>query len=359
MPPVEFQAISVVVQGPLYLSEADPRGSRLTQRCLASVRQQLPGATLILSTWEGAEHQGLDYDQLVLNPDPGPTVIKFTRKDQPYPVNINRQVVSTANGLKAVTTPYAIKLRSDNLLTRNDFVCLPQRFERRDPQYSLFRQRVIAANLVAKEYTQGKAIPFFPSDFFHFGLTEDLLALWDLPLWEDYRFRTELSGRRQHANYPFPQLHVEQLLWLAFLNKYRKIELPHKYGEGRQHKVLSDRLLVNNLIILERAHLGLVVPRHLDQNDGLPYTHYNFRRWQYLYRRHCDPTYPFPGAVWYGVWHALVRGWMYATQGVKQSLRLLWAERWKAPRARPPRATGGPGPGSLAASPGACEPPTG
>lgn len=323
---IRFEQISVVVQGPLHTSEEDPRGSKLTQRCLASVRQYLPGAKIILSTWQGMDAQGLDYDELVFSQDPGPTVTKFNKKDKPHTVNINRQIVCTMAGLKQVGTPYAIKLRSDNLLTSNEFVSLYQQFNHRDDKFSFFRQRVVASNLFAKEYSQGKAIPFFPSDFFHFGLTEDLLDLWDLPLWSDYEFNPNLSGKRQHANYPFHQLHVEQMLWTAYLRKHIQIQFRHKFDMSAGQKRLSDQIFANNLIILDRKVLGLVVPKRLDQNDGFPYTHYTFRRWLQLYKRYCQPQQRFSEELTYRAFHRLIRGLAYLGQGVKQTLKLRWAE---------------------------------
>lgn len=55
--------ISVVVQGAI--------NKEITPRCLQSIRTLLPNAEIILSTWEGSDVDGLDYDKLVLNKDPG------------------------------------------------------------------------------------------------------------------------------------------------------------------------------------------------------------------------------------------------------------------------------------------------
>jgi len=63
---LSFEDISVIVQGPVVGAP-----DHLTRRCLASVRQHLPGAELVLSTWQGSDTGGLEYDLLVPNQDPG------------------------------------------------------------------------------------------------------------------------------------------------------------------------------------------------------------------------------------------------------------------------------------------------
>ena len=60
---IDTNDISVVVQGAIDQIN--------TPKCLRSIRKRLPGAEIILSTWEGSPIDGLDYDKLVLNKDPG------------------------------------------------------------------------------------------------------------------------------------------------------------------------------------------------------------------------------------------------------------------------------------------------
>jgi hypothetical protein len=80
--------ISVIVQGAI-----DPK---LTLPCLRSIRAHLPGAEIILSTWEGSKTEGLDCDLLVLNADPGGKKHDFVHDGVN---NTNRQLVSIQGGL--------------------------------------------------------------------------------------------------------------------------------------------------------------------------------------------------------------------------------------------------------------------
>src|ERR1700722_6259048 len=106
--------ISVVVQGPI--ASKGP-GKISTAECVESIRRCLPGAEVILSTWEGADVSDLDFDVLVKSQDPGPQF----RPDGVF-FNLNRQIVSTLGGLKKVTRLYAVKMRSDSQLTHIGFL---------------------------------------------------------------------------------------------------------------------------------------------------------------------------------------------------------------------------------------------
>ena len=78
--------MSVVVQGAI--------DKDYTSKCLASIRKYLPEAEIILSTWEGCDVEGLDYDNLLLNKDPGTSDL-IRKYPFEHPNNVNRQIVST------------------------------------------------------------------------------------------------------------------------------------------------------------------------------------------------------------------------------------------------------------------------
>ena len=108
---VDNKDITVVVQGAVDREK--------TPICLQSIRRMLPGAFIILSTWEGTDVDGLEYDDVVLSEDPGgfdEFNIPFSPKN-----NINRQIVSTYQGLLKVKTVYALKLRTDFYLCDDGF----------------------------------------------------------------------------------------------------------------------------------------------------------------------------------------------------------------------------------------------
>ena len=258
----------------------------VTNDTIASIKQQFPESYIILSTWAGQNIDNIYVDKVIENIDVGSTVIKYNKRSKAHTVNVNRQIVSSINGLKAVDTKFAVKIRSDNKLTSRSMLQYFTAFDKhRDPTFSLFDRRIISSNYFAKEYTQGLCIPFFISDFFQFGLTKDLINLWDITLFDDYIFNQGLVGTLQHENLPFRQHHIEQQLWLKFINKQREVVLKNKFGDSMLRK-LSYKLMLNNIIIVDGNLLGLSVPKRLLQNDGFPYENFTFRRWHYLYKKY-------------------------------------------------------------------------
>ena len=64
---IDLKDISVVVQGAI---------TNYTKLCLESIRKYLPGAEIILSTWDDSNIDRLDYDVVIFNKDPGD--LKYT-----------------------------------------------------------------------------------------------------------------------------------------------------------------------------------------------------------------------------------------------------------------------------------------
>ena len=74
---INSNEISVIVQGAIDKTE--------TPKCLKSIRKYLPDAEIILSTWEGSDLNGLDYDVLVINQLPSaPIIEKYKHKIASY-----------------------------------------------------------------------------------------------------------------------------------------------------------------------------------------------------------------------------------------------------------------------------------
>lgn len=289
---IDFKDISVVVQGPVsaYLGRAQELG--ITHKCLASIREYLPGATVILSTWEGQDCTGLEPDILLFNKDPGGTIAAYSADGQPGKLNFNRQLLSSAAGLKAVTTPYAVKLRSDNYLTANDFVALQQSFPKRNTKDVLFKERVVVNTSYFRRYADGQRVVMLPSDFFHFGRTEDLLSIWGIPLFEDFKFDPQKMGKAQYRGAPLTPPHAEQIYcnaWLMQLDK-RVPYLKHRHDISAEMLEYWERFMASNFVVLEPKQIGLgligrFIPKKKRPNEMC---HLD---WLLLYKCYCDASY--------------------------------------------------------------------
>lgn len=273
---MKCEEITFVIQGPIVQS--------ITKISVERLRILFPGCTIIVSTWEGQKADELGADLVIYNKDPGATVFVYNKKDEPIYININRQIVSSFYGLNAVKTKYAAKLRADNILYKKEIVKLFKSFPKRNLEFSVFNERLVCSNFYAKEFEKGLRIPFFFSDFFQFGETEDLLKLWSPDLHRDYEFRPKFSGKKQHENYPNDSVHVEQRIWSNLVNKFVLTKLKDEHGNYNENKK-SYKFMINNLIVVDGETLGLEVPERLQQSNSYPYHFLTFQRWKWLYRK--------------------------------------------------------------------------
>ncbi|WP_144823842.1 WavE lipopolysaccharide synthesis family protein [Marinobacter piscensis] len=290
-----FKDISVVVQGPVQSLKGREQEEGITQKCLSSIRTFLPGAHIILSTWPDQQLAGLDYDELVISEDPGPNIRNFYSDGQPQYYNNNRQIVSTLAGLRQVSTPYAIKLRSDNYLTGNGFVELQSQYPKRCKSHRIFRERVVVSNVFTRRYAKGFKVAFHLSDFFYYGLTEDLLAIWDLELLDDVS--PEQAAKANALAHGFI-IDCTQMFWLRTLKKFDgSIKLDGLFDNSRQKLELSDGYYANNLVIASPEELGLSLKGRFSGNARIARqkgkcAQWQHWEWQELYRRFCDPEMP-------------------------------------------------------------------
>ena len=330
--------ITVVVQGPVQSLPDRPQDEGITARCLASVRRFLPGAQVILSTWPDQPLEGLDYDALVINEDPGPNVIGYGRDGAPRKENTNRQIVSTMGGLERVRTPYAMKLRADNFLTGDGFKALQRRFTARCDEYRYLRERVVITNTLMRRYYRGRRVAFFLSDFFDFGRTGDVVDLWDLPLLEDYRFDPALLGALQHHGAPERTVDVDQVLAERFINKHRAqpLDLRHVFDTRDDLLRESDLFFANNFVVATAEEIGLGLPSKFVTGRQAKFsskaTCLSRPEWERLYRKHCDPSHR-PGQFWQHMRVQLMRAGFVPLKRLEQAGRAV-RDRREFERAR-------------------------
>jgi hypothetical protein len=289
-----FENITVVVQGPVQTLKGRTQEAGITHKCLSSVRQHLPGAIIILSTWPEQQLSGLDYDQLVISEDPGSNIRNFHSDGRPQHYNNNRQIVSTLAGLKQVKTPYAIKLRSDNYLTGNQFVRLQQRYPERCDSHRLFRERVVVSNVFTRKYAKGFRVAFHLSDFFYFGLTEDLLAIWDLELLKDVTTDEAANAKDSSKG---PLIDCTQMFWLKTLKKFdSSARLNGLLDNAPEILMKSDLYYANNLVIGAPEDIGLGLEKKFSGKARIARlkgrcAQWQLFEWEDLYKRYCDPSF--------------------------------------------------------------------
>lgn len=261
----------MVVQGPVI---GHPDGSpeeQLTYRALVSARTMWPQCELILSTWKGAETSHLPCDHLVISDDPGG--IPFNDGDLKNRINnINRQIVSTRQGLARATRRFAVKLRSDCRLLRSPDLGLLSTGQRHAPS-CLLRQRVITLNLYTRHPLRRPVLCHL-SDLFQIGLLADLRTIWSAPLVEEPAFTRAVDPLRRPAIRPYPEhdflmrCSTEQYLVEQLIRQRRpRFFIKHQAAGGPCALFLWLRVLANNFRLLTPAEAGLQVPAHMTGHE--------------------------------------------------------------------------------------------
>ena len=289
--------ISVVVQGPIV-------DGGVTEKCLASIRKSLPGAEIILSTWAGSPVSGLNYDRLVESRDPGPIWILDPVTHQPRISNVQRQINSTMAGLKRVSRKYALKIRTDFLLQGADFLKYFDQYQQRSPNFKLFEKRVLGCTVYARN--PRRCLPryaglFHPGDFVFFGLTQDMLKLWDIdPATYTITDLTDTEranvGKEQTV---FTRLAPEQCIWTGCLARFPEVRLPNgNHADGTQLLAISEESMANNLVLLEPEMWPVRWMKERRSYDIVNWmTHYTFLEWRGMYRKFCDSSASAPWLI--------------------------------------------------------------
>jgi hypothetical protein len=255
--------LSVVIQGKVFGIPGDDYKKQLTLQCIESIREHLPDAEIILSTWEGSDISHLSYDKVVFSDDPGATAYHI--HDPSFFNNNNRQIVSTYNGLKAATKKYVIKMRGDCQITYTGFIDYLKNFPRAD-QYRFFEERVITLTHFSRN---PRRIPqlIHPSDIFQVGLLTDLLDLWDIPLQPEpettraFPIEKRIINNSLENSFYRMKFGSEQYIWYAFCKKKGlDMELKH-FGDIPVDKILkSDMSIINNFVIADAENVGVMMP---------------------------------------------------------------------------------------------------
>ena len=205
--------ISFVIQGPI-LSE--------TNENLNIIRKNFPNSTIILSTWETDFYNKIDlsnYNEVVLNKDPG---------FKPFPIgNLNRQIISTINGIARVKTKYVVKLRTDTIIYNSSFL---NYYKNNISKYNVFENSILILSIYAKDPSKWQVL-FHISDMFFFGLTNDLRNLFKIPL----------------ANDEF--LTPEQYIFTRYLKMINRASISNMY-ELTFLKILKSELYISNSFII-------------------------------------------------------------------------------------------------------------
>lgn len=289
--------LSIIFQGPVFGKTGDPEKNRLTRNSLKSARRWFPHAELILSTWEqfgGDEYTSeLDFDHLVLNRDPGSAL----RKDSPPTFhNVNRQIVGTLNGLRRASRPLAVKIRSEMEFRHAGILAYFGRYRHFDEKYRIFSERVCVSQRTTINPRRLYPLPHHVCDWFYFGLTSDLMNLFDIPLFPEPLYTQWYKTHPKPANDfdppNFCRYMPEDYLWSEFLKKHKTIH--HEYYSHIAPGIIeeSERYIANNTVVLPAGQLGAVSQKYSGYAGHCLLKCYTFREWEGMYNQYAGGALP-------------------------------------------------------------------
>ena len=191
--------------------------------CIEKIRFFFPESKIIFSTWAGTDVSGLDCDEVVFSIDPGDSGDVFlpNNKGLSHLNNLNRQIVSSYNGLKQVKTKYAIKFRPDFILKSNKIWQLYNTFNDfnldSENAWRLFNHRILMFCPASAKNTR---MAYHICDYIQVGHTEDLLDLWNIPLIskEEAQYCIIHNVKDENINRAY-RFACEQQIWLKNLEK--------------------------------------------------------------------------------------------------------------------------------------------
>lgn len=292
---IKTNEISVVVQGAINPVE--------TINSLKSIRQFLPDAEIILSTWEGSNVENLDglYDILVLNKDPGNTIL-FNHKRHKLYNNMHRQLLSTQNGIKNATRKYILKLRSDLILANTNFLNYFDKFQARGKNYNLFERKILIPTLYTKVYSERieDQTPFHFSDWWFFGLKSDIEAYFlDTPLPKEPDFSEYFNihkDKKSVYSVGFRFAPEQYFGYECFSRNFSDIKMEDASDINDKIIQQYNECLVNNFVVLEFKQSGIYTNKYLQSQyerfDGENYLGlYNNYKYESEYKKICDKNY--------------------------------------------------------------------
>lgn len=263
---ISSEHISVVIQGPLFRQHAE---GDLIVKAIASLREQLPKAEIIVSTWTDQDVTGLAADKVILTDQPESFVDVNGQQN-----NVLRQIVSTCRGIELATRAYVLKFRADHQLMNTTMMLVNDYPEHFTQEKRLFKQPITITNLFLSDPLK-KPLLFHISDLIQFGKKEDIQDFWSvhLPNREDifssYPPRFRFFG--QFIGFTTMQKVPEQYLMLSFLKKRGYSIHLNEISETSLSLLKQwEQFLVDHFTVLDWQRSGIRFPVRFQQS---PHSH--------------------------------------------------------------------------------------
>lgn len=265
---IRNEDISVVIQGPVFSEEES------TKKCCRSIRKVLPGAEIIFSTWENENVEGLDFDVLIRNADPGP--------DEGDTRNLKRQIVSTYYGVLSSKRKYVLKMRSESIVTSRAFVDELEKWPLHGTTNHFLLDRLVVVNTKPARVRRDM---FHIIDWYFFGLKEDVLKFWDIKYLDNMHTLQDKTqiGYNEH-----------RFLFTQFVKQHIPLNYYTLADVNRNMAELHNNIVAENFIIMVGVkEYGVEslkyrpLPDNFDAKMRSIYRGYTKPEWIKYYNKYC------------------------------------------------------------------------
>lgn len=253
---ISSEEISVVLRGAV--------DENILHKSLLNIKKFLPGAQVIISTWQGTvipEEYSELYDKLILSKDPGAF---HNDKDNVRFDMLFRIIKACVEGVNAADRKYVLSMRSDLLLSGTGILKYFDKFNKRDPKYSLAEHKIVinsyTTTIFAEEGKVKHPTPYLISDWWHFGLKHDIQLLYDVDKVEDLEahsryFDTHERSKKYHmyiVDQRFWRYCPEQYIGKCFANKkFPNLDFPDFLSYDNVDLKEALKFTIDNFIILD------------------------------------------------------------------------------------------------------------
>lgn len=230
---IKSEDICVIIQG--CVERGPNTADNLTQKGIISIREKLPGARIILSTWNGADCTGLEVDEIIYSQDPGFVKVNLLG-------NTNRQIVGRLSALKKCDRKYTLIMRADSEIINTNFIEVFNKYPlHKFPEYRFSKERVVICSMGSIH----KNFLYHICDWFFFGLTEDLVKIYDIPLFVD---------KEDHQEILYNDSAVEQTphswVMMNFVEKFMDTDYKKTQCVSEKNIEECEKVILENFITL-------------------------------------------------------------------------------------------------------------
>lgn len=274
-------SLTILFQGPVLYENEE------TYDCIISARKIFPKANIILSTWK--DHKNfidekflkIENLEIVYSEDPGAPFCKPNS-----PLNVNRIILSSKNGLERVKTKYVFKCRSDIYFKNKNVINLYCKYKNAiESNLNIVSEKVLFSNQTSLN-PQRIPILYHLCDWVVVGNLLDVKKIFEIDLMPKEDFHWFLYNKKPE-DYITPgnlsRYMSEDYIVYKFCKKYLPIcNHDHYLDTNFNERKLWLQIIADNFIILPNKMIGIKSLKYHNVASFHLYKSFTYYEWRKL-----------------------------------------------------------------------------